>query len=29
MHDKTILFDAALLVQKNTVWAGYADRSIK
>ena len=29
MYDKIILFDAALLVQKNTMRAGYAERSIK
>ena len=29
IHDKTILFDAALLVQKNMMQTGYAARSIK
>ena len=29
MHDKIILFDAALLVQKTTMLADYAERSIK
>ena len=29
IHDKIIFFDAALLVQKNTMQAGYAERSIK
>ena len=28
MYDKIILFDAALLVQKTTMRAGYAERSI-
>ena len=28
-HDKTIFFHAALLVQKSTIWAGYAEQSIK
>ena len=29
IHDKIILFDAALLAQKITIRAGYAERSIK
>ena len=29
MHDKIILFDVALLVQKNTMWVDCAERSIK
>ena len=29
MHDKIMLFDAALLVQKTTMLADYAERSIK
>ena len=29
LHDKIILFDAALLVQKNTMPVGYAEGSIK
>ena len=29
MHDKMILFDAALLAQKNTMRADYVERSIK
>ena len=29
MHDKIILFDAALSRQKNTIRVGYAERSIK
>ena len=29
INDIKILFDAALLVQKNTMRAGYAERSIK
>ena len=29
MYDKIILFDAALLVQKNTMRAAYAEQSIK
>ena len=28
-HDKIIHFDAALLVEKNTMRVGYAERSIK
>ena len=28
-YNKIILIDAALLVQKNTMWVGYAKRSIK
>ena len=29
MHDKIIPFDAALLVQKDKIQAGYAELSIK
>ena len=29
VHNKIILFDAALLVQKNTMRAGYAEQNIK
>ena len=29
VHNKIILFDAALLEQKNTMRAGYAEQSIK
>ena len=29
IHDKMILFDVALLVQKNTTPVGYAERSIR
>ena len=29
IHGEIILFDAALLVQKNTMWVGYAKQSIK
>ena len=29
IHDKIILFEAALLVQKNTIRAGFTERSIK
>ena len=29
IHDKIILFDATLLVQKNTMRASYAERNIK
>ena len=29
MHDKIILFDAALLIQRTTMQADYVERSIK
>ena len=29
MHDKKILFDAALLIQRTTIQADYVERSIK
>ena len=29
IHENIILFDAALLVQKNTMQEGYAERNIK
>ena len=29
MHDKIILFDATLLLQKNTMREGYAEQNIK
>ena len=29
MHDKIILFDVALLVQKNAMWVDCAEGSIK